>query len=206
MTNTSATSSHRPNPASPLQHIDTSGTEDDYETNATPSRPHTRVRTPPPLARAVNRVGISDKSLADSDDFFANLAERRGPTCDVQVVPTTTTGGPTTAEFITKRATEIREIKAGRKWKPVGDSSRDTVKGAKSVRGYSEEEQALMYVMRASMQYTYAARSPWGSDEDDVIKRAKDFAKEYTTYQVDDMVSEGLIKTVSSCVYLCFIS
>jgi hypothetical protein len=72
------------------------------------------------------------------------------------------------------------------------------VKGVRSVKSYSDEEQALVYLMRVSIQHTYTVRAPWVVDEDDIIERAKEFAKGFTTGQVDDMVAEDFAKTVSS--------
>jgi hypothetical protein len=136
--------------------------------------------------------------LADSDEFFANVPHRgHSPTSEVQLVPSRTMLGPTTAEFDMKRAKEIREIKAGRKWKSTRDASGGKVTSSKSARAYSAEEQAHMYVMRVSIQHTYTARAPWAIDQDDVIKRAKEFAKEFSTCQAENMVTEDFAKTVS---------
>ncbi|KAG9082454.1 hypothetical protein FRC06_005060 [Ceratobasidium sp. 370] len=62
-------------------------------------------------------------------------------------------------------------------------------KGAKKLWAYKHDDQALMFVMRASVQHTYVHHRPWVDSDDVALDRAMVFAKKYTTYDVQGTIT-----------------
>jgi hypothetical protein len=214
ITSTPVSLQHSQGPATPLQHstgnddcaefdlgetsvlereLGSDGLESNRFGNGNSNPRHRRVRTPPPITRAFNRVVVSasDEQTPNSDDIYDLPAD----TFHVQLVPSVMHLAPTTPEFIARRAKEIRDIQGARKCKH--QEADDSFKGAKQLKHYPEEQQGVVFVMRASLQHTYVARSPWWQDEEVIVGRAKEFASKYTSHPVDDFATEGFVKIVS---------
>ncbi|KAG9076458.1 hypothetical protein FRC06_009496 [Ceratobasidium sp. 370] len=156
-----------------------------------------RERTPPPLAQASR----SEDQFANPNGFLPprNETPPRAFRAELEML-----GAPTLAEFSERRAKEIRTLQNARKSSPPSkskstqgsDNERDEGKGVKKLWSYSKEHQGLMFVMRASVQNTYLSRGPWVESDDEVVNRAKAFAKKHTHCAVDDIVTNDFIRTM----------
>lgn len=185
-----------------------SGWEDDTvgqgEGNTSPVLTETHhVRTPPPSGRIFRRFVILDQETARSDSLVADESELPIATQSNHnnVLPGQTASAPTTMEFRVKRDSEVKDIYGGRKRNP--SEKGDLVKGAKRIGDFQQEVQGVMAVMKASMLHTYVARAGFCEDETVSLQRAKEYAKEHLTNNVDAIVDIDFIKTVSYFPLVC---
>jgi hypothetical protein len=169
-------------------------TQEIDETTITQPERHHRVRTPPPLARALHAASVTAEDAPDSNSSPVNASSTTPGTLQGEPAPSTNRDAPTVAEFTSRRAKEIRNIMGGRKPKP--NRKIDQSKGPKSISDYSKEEQGVIYIMRASIQHTLMALVPWVLDDEPIVERAKDFAKKHTKSNIDEMATDEFIKTV----------
>lgn len=158
--------------------------------------PH-RVRTPPPLARAFNRVlDLGDVDVTDtSDGFVVDNSELEFPPPRVQLIPPVTTTAPTTAELAINKAKEIQVFRKSRKSNENQDLG--PMKRGERIGKFSHEQQEFLSVMKAYLLWEFVSRSAWSEDDAGQVTRAKDFASTNTGLSGDDMLTESLSQAVS---------
>ncbi|QRV79932.1 cardiomyopathy-associated protein 5 [Ceratobasidium sp. AG-Ba] len=176
-----------------------------------------RQRSPPPLAQA--RTTDLPNALDDNNNGQPEASTDQGsPPGNVrQAAPIATSIltstpvilAPTSVEFSERRAKELRALRSARKSKPKkkqgkkqgsGDDrdSSDGEGAGQSVRAigeYTRDEQELVFVFRAILQYYYVSRGPW-LDDDAALDSAKGFIKLHTKFDVDTMLSDEMRDTM----------
>ncbi|KAF8597132.1 hypothetical protein BDV93DRAFT_562642 [Ceratobasidium sp. AG-I] len=152
------------------------------------------MRTPPPLTQAFNRVvePVTVDPTSEPNDFLIDESDVPPGTFHAQLVPTPTQSAPTRAEFIERRNWEIHKIQGARKCKYQEPDESSTA--VKQISNYTDDQQGLMLVMRASLQYYYLTRSPWHEDDEISVGQAKVFARKHTSCPVDDFAINDFVK------------
>lgn len=158
--------------------------------------PH-RVRTPPPLARAINQVLLSQEDIRDdSEGFIMTESQLSYRPIHVNLVPPLTNAAPTTAEITLNKAKEVQSLRKARKCNEKPGKA--ALKSGDRIGTYQKPEQAFLTVMKAHMLWDIVVRSPWPEDDAELIRRSKEFAIGTTGLPGDEYVTEKYARTVSS--------
>jgi hypothetical protein len=111
----------------------------------------------------------------------------------------TTFAAPTTAEYAINVVQENKAIMGARKSR--GEPG-NMVKGVRSITGYTEKEQAYMFLMRAVMIFIWTTLVPWTISDGVVVGYAKEYVKKYTDIDLDIVVTDEFVKTVNKFVHI----
>ncbi|KAG8702775.1 hypothetical protein FRC09_004550 [Ceratobasidium sp. 395] len=153
-----------------------------------------RLRTPPPLARALQQSIVTPESDFENSDGFFVPGPVPNTDFSVELVPSVTIAAPTSAEFALYRARELIDLRVKKKTKTDPNGGR--IKGARKVCTYDAEHKKLMNVMKGSMQYQFTSISPWMIPDENWYIVAKDFAREYTNLVVDGLDDSDFLKSL----------
>ncbi|KAG9122666.1 hypothetical protein FRC07_000865 [Ceratobasidium sp. 392] len=153
-----------------------------------------RLRTPPPLARALQQSMVTPESDFENSDGFFVPGPVPNTDFSMELVPSVTIAAPTSTEFALYRARELIDLQVKKKTKTDPDGGQ--IKGARKVCTYDAEHKKLMNVMKGSMQYQFTSISPWMISDNNWYAVAKDFAREYTNLVVDGIDDSDFLKSL----------
>ncbi|QRV97701.1 hypothetical protein RhiJN_25720 [Ceratobasidium sp. AG-Ba] len=170
-----------------------------------------RDRTPPPLVRMGCSSQLTEEELVARSDGLLVTGEIPQEVHRVSPIPAplrlaresatpaprgSTLAPPTLVEFAKRRADEARSIQNARK--ATSGANTGSEQGARAIGSYEPATQSLIFLLRAGMQFDYLHHGPFILKEADRFARAKEFAQNLVTCDVDEIANEEVWKTMTT--------
>lgn len=153
---------------------------------------HIARRAVSPPQPPFNQIDLS----VEVDGFLSDVGDVPQPITPDRIVRSSNSKAPTRLEMEMHQADECEKLRESRK--SSDKSGTKNAKGIFTVGSYSEKEQSYMALMRAHLYWDLVHLSPWSEHNNNLIKRAQEYASKVTNWAGDEIVTVEFKKTVRS--------